>query len=175
MIVYKFFTIGEYEKKEKWINNMCSKGYALKGCNICKFYFEPCNPNEYYYSLELLENLPSSTSNEDFLNFLQDEWNIEYVCKYRNWVFFRRKKSQGKFSLFPDISTKICYLKRILRFRFAIVLTLIGFALLDILYPSKDPSDQLFSFLLFIIALIFIIVNIPNLNKYRQLKKSDES
>ena len=53
MIIFKFFALGEYEKKEKWVNKMCSKGYALTNCNVCSFMFDKCNPGEYYYSIEL--------------------------------------------------------------------------------------------------------------------------
>ena len=62
MVVFKFFTVGDYEKLEHWINKMCFKGYALKDYSFGRFYFEPCIENEYYYSIELFENLPSSLS-----------------------------------------------------------------------------------------------------------------
>ena len=68
MVVFKFFTVGDYEKLEHWINKMCFKGYALKDYSFGRFYFEPCMENEYYYSIELFENLPSSLSSEDFFN-----------------------------------------------------------------------------------------------------------
>lgn len=175
MVVYKFFAMGEYEKKEKWINNMCSKGYALKSCNMCKFYFEPCTPDEYYYSLELLENLPKSPYSEDFINYLQDEWCVEYVCQYRNWAFFRREKSQGKFSLFPGVSEKVFYFKRILISRLIMILLLLGIGSLSMLYSTHGSTDETFACLLFLIDIIVFIFNIPNYNKYVQLKKSDES
>ena len=82
MVIFKFFTVGDYEKLEHWINKMCFKGYALKDYSFGRFYFEPCIENEYYYSIELFENLPSSLSSEDFFNYLNDECNIEYVCKF---------------------------------------------------------------------------------------------
>ena len=172
MVIFKFFTMGEYDKKEKWINRMCSKGYALKTCGICRFVFEPCNPDEYYYSLELLENIPSHTVNEDFFNYLMDEWNVEYVCKYRNWFFFRRKKSYGKFSLFNNTKAKVYYFYRVLRFRLLMFLLLVGLGLFSLLYSSHGSYDETFASLLFSIALIITIINIPTFSKYIKLKKS---
>lgn len=175
MIIYKFFALGEYKKKEKWINIMCSKGYALKNFNFCRYNFEKCNPDEYHYFLELFENLPSSPNQDDFLNYLEDEWNVEYVCHYRNWVFFRRKKMLGKFSIFYNVQSKIYYFKRILLFRFFAFILLISFSILNILYSPKGSTDKTFALLLILVAIIVFAVNIPTFIKYRKLKKSDES
>ena len=175
MIKYKFFTIGQYEQKQKWINDMCSKGYALKSCNMYKYDFEPCIPNQYYYAFELLENLSTSPTREDFLNYLCSEWHVEYVCQYRNWVFFRRSKSEGKFSLFNNMSRKIYYFKRILIFRFTIVFLLSVFAYFNFLYPCEGYSDYIFSFLLIIICTLIIITTFPSFIKYIKLKKSNKN
>ena len=175
MIVYKFFALGEYKKKEEWVNMMCEKGYALKKFNFLKFEFEKCNPYEYYYSLELFENLPSSPDHEDFLNYLEDEWSVEYVCHSRNWVFLRRKKELGKFSLFPNIHSKIYYFKKILLARFLQVIILISFAILNLLSSPKGSVDETFALLLILIALIIVAFNIPTFIKYLKFKKSEES
>ncbi|MDU4860698.1 MAG: DUF2812 domain-containing protein [Terrisporobacter othiniensis] len=175
MIIYKFFALGEYEKKEKWINIMCSKGYALKSWSFCKYKFEKCNPGEYNYFLELFENLSSSPNQEDFLNYLEDEWSVEYVCHYRNWVFFRRKKMLGKFSMFSNLESKIDYFRRILLFRLFAFIFLICFSILNILYSSIGSTDKVFALLLILIAIIVFTVNIPTFIKYRKLKKTDES
>lgn len=175
MIIYKFFSLGEYEKQEKWINNMCSKGYALKDFKSFIYSFEKCIPNEYYYSLELLENLPSSPNHEDFLNYLEDEWCVKYVCHYKSWAFFRRKRTLGKFSLFSDLQSKIHYFKKILTFRFCITIGLISFAVLNILYSPKGSIDNDFAVLLILISIIILVINTPTFVKYHKLKKSAES
>lgn len=175
MVIYKFFALGEYEKEEQWINNMCTKGYALKDFKFCKFNFEKCKPGEYYYCFELLENLPSSPNQEDFLNYLEDEWNVEYVCQYRNWVFFRRKRILGKFSLFSSAQSKIDYFKRILTFRLCVIFILIFFATFNMLSSPSGSIDETFALLLILIAIIVFAFNIPTFMKYHELKKSEES
>lgn len=171
MIIYKFFPIGKYEKEEEWVNKMCSDGYALVDFKCCKYYFKKCKPNEYYYSIELLENFPSYPNHEDFLNYLEDEWSVEYVCDYRNWVFFRRKKILGKFSLFSDTQSKTHYFKKILMFRFLIVILLIFSSILNIIFPTKDSTDKIFSILLIIISIIIVFINTPTFIKYIKLKR----
>lgn len=175
MIIYKFFALGEYEKVQEWVNIMCKNGYALKSFNFFKFEFEKCNPDEYYYSLELFENLTCSPNHEDFLNYLQDEWSVEYVCSSRNWVFFRRKKELGKFSLFLNIQSRIYYFKKILFARFFQFIILISFAILVFLSSPKGSVDETFALLLILIALIIASLNIPTFIKYLKLKKSEES
>ena len=175
MIIFKFFALGEYEKKEKWVNKMCSKGYALTNCNVCSFLFDKCNPGEYYYSIELLENLPSHPTNEDFINYLNDEWGIEYVCQNRNWAFFRRKRKLGEFSLFSNVSSKVYYFKRTLISRLMLIIFLIIFSLLNISTSASGSTDQIVSFLLILVSIILVIVDIPTFIEYKKLKKLDES
>lgn len=174
MIAYKFFALGEYEKKEKWVNDMCSKGYALKNFNFCKYEFDSCEPGEYYYSLELLENFHSSPINEDFFNYLEDEWSVEFVSSYCDWVFFKRKKSLGKFSLFPDVHTKASYFKRIISFRFSSIICLIFIGLLDYVSSTPGSTDKSFSFIIFLISLVAFTINMPTFINFIKLKKSDD-
>lgn len=174
MIIYKFFALGEYERKEKWVNDMCSKGYALKSFGFCTYKFDPCEPGEYHYSLELLENLHSSPKNEDFFNYLEDEWNVEFVSSYCNWVFFRRKKYLGRFSLFPNVHTKTFYFKRIISFRFTLIIFLIFIGLLDYISSTLGSTDKSFSIIMLLASIVLFIVNIPTFIKFIKLKKSDD-
>lgn len=174
MVIYKFFTLANYEKKEKWINDMCSKGYALKKFSFFKYEFEPCNPGEYYYSLELFESLPCTLEHQDFLNYLDDEWNIEYVHCHYNWAFFRRKKYLGKFSLFSNVHTKVSYFKRVVTHRLILISLLIVFSIVDFIYSIPDSTDITFAVIVLSISIMTLIVNIPTFIKFLKLKKSDD-
>ncbi|MBN2616897.1 MAG: DUF2812 domain-containing protein, partial [Spirochaetales bacterium] len=101
-----------YEKEEKWLNEMCSKGYGLVGYSWCKYTFNDCEPNEYIYRLEMLEHLPSSPEGQKYLEFLKDT-GIEHVATYIKWVFLRKKSSDGQFNLFTDIESKVKHHMRI--------------------------------------------------------------
>ena len=134
-----------------------------------KFNFEKCIPDEYYYSLELLENIPSYPNHEDFLNYIEEELIVEYVYHYKSWVFFIRKRTLVKFILFSDAKSKIYY------FRIFTVITLISFAILNILSSPIGSVDEIFALLLILIAIIVLAISIPTSIKYIKLKKSDES
>lgn len=172
MIIYRLFAAGDYDKRQKWINDMCLKGYALKKFGLIRYEFEKCKPGEYYYCLELLENLPTNPENQDYINFLRDEWSIEYVDSHYNWVFFRRKRVGGKFNLFSNPETKLSYFKRMLIFRASLIIVLLILSFSNLLFYHPDNSDKFFSILEITIALLALIENLPNFRKYRILKKA---
>ncbi|MEG0050755.1 MAG: DUF2812 domain-containing protein [Terrisporobacter sp.] len=172
MMVYRLFTAGEYDKREKWINEMCKKGYALKDLGMFKYEFEKCPPGEYYYCLELLENLPSNPENQDYINFLRDEWKIEYVASNCNWAVFRRKEIGGRFSLFSTMNTKISYFKRIVAFRIFVISLLLFLGFSNILLSPPNSGDIVFSVLEILIAISILIFNIPTFVKLYRLKKA---
>lgn len=175
MVIYRLFTAGEYDKREKWVNEMCKKGYALKRFGLVKYEFEKCKPDEYYYCLELFENLPSHPDHEDYINFLRDEWKIEYVDSDYNWAFFRRKRIDGKFSLFSTKEAKIAYFKRILTFRISITSLLLLLSITNILLSPSDSSDIVFSILGILFAIFIFVANVPNFIKLYKLKNSSHS
>lgn len=174
MVIYKFFTLANYEKKEKWINDMCSRGYALKKFSFFKYEFEPCNPGEYYYSLELFESLPCTLEHQDFIDYLDDEWNVEYVHSHYNWALFRRKKYLGKFSLFSNIHTKVSYFKRVVTHRLILISLLIVFSIVDLIYSIPGSTDIAFAVIVLSISIMTLIVNIPTFIKFLKLRKSDD-
>jgi len=52
--VWKAFL--DYEKEEKWLNEMVAKGFAMTAYSWCHYTFENCVPGEYIYRIELLEH-----------------------------------------------------------------------------------------------------------------------
>jgi hypothetical protein len=94
--VRKYFFIWEYEKEEHWLNDMSQKGWQLKWTSIGRYVFESGEPGAYIYRLELLENNPNSKENLSYLLFLI-ETGIEMVGECRNWIYLRRKASEGDF------------------------------------------------------------------------------
>ena len=55
-VIKKVFMAWEYEKEEKWLNEMASKGLALVDYSIFRYSFEPCEPGEYSFKIQLLEH-----------------------------------------------------------------------------------------------------------------------
>ncbi len=101
-----------YEKEEKWLNDMAAKGLALCDYSWCRYVFEDAPKGEYTYRIELLENLPSHPESRKYIEFLE-ETGVEFVASFMRWVYFRKKAADGPFDLYSDIDSKIRHYKRI--------------------------------------------------------------
>ena len=105
-IIKKVFFAWEYEKEEKWLNEMSAKGLALVDYTFCRYSFEECEPGEYSFKIQLLEHRPNHPESEQYIRFME-ETGAEQVASYLNWVYFRKKTAEGTFELFSDIDSKL--------------------------------------------------------------------
>ncbi len=110
--VYKAFTVGAFEKEEKWLNEMSAKGLQLIDVGFCRYVFKEGTPGEYVYRLELLENLPSSPQSVAYIRFM-NEVGVEQVGSFLRWVYFRKKAMDAPFDLYSDVNSKVKHFKRI--------------------------------------------------------------
>ena len=56
-VVYKGFFVWNFEKEEKWLNEMAAKGFALISVGPFRYEFEDSLPDEYEVRLELLKKV----------------------------------------------------------------------------------------------------------------------
>jgi len=110
--VRKIYTIGAYEKEEKWLNEMAAKGMMLTDVGFCRYVFEEGTPGEYIYRLELLNHLPSHAESVAYIKFFE-ETGVEYVSTILRWVYFRKKTEDGPFEIYSDINSRISHYKRV--------------------------------------------------------------
>ncbi|KGK87283.1 hypothetical protein DP73_14470 [Desulfosporosinus sp. HMP52] len=111
---FKFFV--DFEKEEKWLNQMAAKGYNFIDFSLPgRYLFETGNPGEYIYRIELLKHLPNSPESKDYIEFLEDTGG-ELVSSHFRWAWFRRKSADGPFHLFTDYSSQIKHYQRIIWF-----------------------------------------------------------
>lgn len=108
-VVKKFFWAWEFEKEEKWLNEMSAKGLALSDYSFCRYSFEETEPSEYSFKIQLLEHRTSHPESESYIRFME-EIGAEQVASYMNWVYFRKKTAEGPFELFSDMESKIRHL-----------------------------------------------------------------
>ncbi|RXJ02427.1 DUF2812 domain-containing protein [Anaerobacillus alkaliphilus] len=111
--VYKLFM--NYEREEKWLNEMAAKGMHLVDFSFGRYVFEEGTPGEYIYRIELLENLPSSAESRAYIRWMEES-GVDCVASYIRWVYFRKKASEGPFDLYSDIDSKISHYKKIAMF-----------------------------------------------------------
>lgn len=113
--VHKWFWVWDFDKEEKWLNEMAAKGLALVSVGFCRYEFEDCVPGEYKICLDFLENRMSGVEKAKYIEFLE-ETGAEQVGTYQRWIYFRKRTSEENFQIFSDYNSRIQYLTRIIRF-----------------------------------------------------------
>lgn len=111
--ICKWFFAWDFDKEEKWLNEMAAKGLALVAVSGIFYTFEQSEPGEYGIRIELLNNLPSFPESEEYIRFLEST-GAEHIGSTFRWVYFRKKKVNGTFDLFSDYDCRIRHLNRVL-------------------------------------------------------------
>ena len=112
--IKKLFWVWEFDKEEKWLNEMAAKGLALISVGWCRYDFEDCEPGEYTFKLELLKEKPDHPESRKYIEFLEST-GAEHVGSYLSWIYLRKKKELGEFELFSDLQSRIDHLSRMIR------------------------------------------------------------
>ena len=110
--MHKWWWSWEHEKEEEWLNRMARQGWSLISVGFCTYEFEECESGEYVYRIELLENNYNSKEGQDYIAFVESTGAV-LVGHYINWVYFKKKATEGSFDLFSDLDSKIKHYKRI--------------------------------------------------------------
>ena len=113
--MHKLFFVWEFDKEEKWLNEMAAKGLCLVSVGFCKYEFEDCIPGEYRICLQLLEKSPRNPEMQKYIEFLE-QTGAEHIGSFTRWVYFRKKASDGDFELFSDNASRVKYLTGMLGF-----------------------------------------------------------
>lgn len=109
----KFKMYFDKDTEEAWLQSMCEQGWAFKSFFLGLYTFEPCQPGEYIYRIDLMAG--KWVEQERFLAFMR-EAGVEPVGKWYRWCYLRRKASEGPFELYSDAESKIAHYTRIRRF-----------------------------------------------------------
>lgn len=168
--VRKVFCAWEFDKEEKWLNDMAAKGLALTSVGFCRYEFEDCVPGEYKFSLEFLDGRTSSAENVKYIEFLE-EAGMKHVGTYGRWVYFRGRTYN--YRLFSDNTSKVKHLTRIIRFiTFLWVFNLCcGFYNLFLFFRLHNPIS-LVCIISFAIT-FFVAIGIVRLLKKRKRLKNE--
>ena len=106
--VWKWLWVWEYDKEERWLNQMAMQGWALVEVGFCRYVFEKCEPGEWIIRLQMH---PRDESYTDFL----EEIGAEYIGRVIQWIYFRRRAEDGPFELFSDTQSRLEHLQWIAR------------------------------------------------------------
>lgn len=170
----------DFEKEEKWLNEMSAKGLALVNYSWCKYVFEDAPQGEYTYRLELLEKPINHPDSQNYLSFMKDT-GVEMVASFNRWVYFRRKAADGEFNIYSDKDSKLKHYSRVRAF-FVLAAALNFFiGLMNFSYGTHEtisghvPINGYFSIISFLVAVLFIIFLIlPLTGKISALEKEKD-
>ena len=107
----KFRWYYDKDDEEKFLNDMSAKGYAMKRFFLGIYWFDKCNPNEYTYRVDII-NDKNKLEKKEFYDIV-NETGAELVQTWGIWAFFRKKGSN--FELYTDNESRINQYKRINR------------------------------------------------------------
>lgn len=124
-MMLKFKLYFDKDAEEAWLKEMSIKGWAFKKFFLGFYIFEACEPGEYNYQIDLLDNWKGDK--KDFATFMEES-GVEVISQWYRWVYIRKKASDGPLEMYTDSESKIAQYNRIKNFfKLGFVIELICF------------------------------------------------
>lgn len=132
-IVYRIFTIADYEREALCFREMHAKGWKLRKVSYSillfavKYTFEKCHPEQVSYQLDFYPMEKSERAS--YLQLFKDcGW--EHITDFNSFSYFRKAHSEiesnVEFEIYNDAAGKLAMVNRILRLRLVPVLLLLA-------------------------------------------------
>ena len=158
-IVYRIFTIADYEREALYFREMHAKGWKLRKVSYSillfavKYTFEKCHPEQVSYQLDFYPMEKSERAS--YLQLFKDcGW--EHVTDFNGFSYFRKLhsgiESDTEFEIYNDAAGKLAMVKRILTMRMLPILLLFS-ALLPV-FSKFVSGGNYFSWEMFLIVII---------------------
>lgn len=158
-IVYRIFTIADYEREALYFREMHAKGWKLRKVSysillfVVKYTFEKCQPEQVSYQLDFYPMEKSERAS--YLQLFKDcGW--EHITDFNSFSYFRKAHSEiesdAEFEIYNDAVGKLAMVKRILMMRMLPVLLLFS-ALLPVFSKLLSGRGS-FSWGMFLIVII---------------------
>jgi hypothetical protein len=109
----KFKLYYDKDEEEEWLRKMTLSGWAFKKFFLGFYTFEPCEPGEFNYQIDLLDNWKAEKN--DYVSFMEDA-GVEIVDQWGRWVYLKKKASDGPFEMYTDVESKIAHYSKIKNF-----------------------------------------------------------
>ncbi|WP_049524781.1 DUF2812 domain-containing protein [Streptococcus pseudopneumoniae] len=132
-IVYRLFTIADYEREALYLRKMHAEGWKLKEVTYSnlvvavKYTFEKCQPEQVSYQLDFYPMRKSDRAS--YLQLFKD-CGGEHITDFNGFSYFRKLhsgiESDAEFEIYNDAAGKLAMVNRILRLRLVPVLLLLA-------------------------------------------------
>ena len=158
-IVYRIFTIADYDREALYFREMHAKGWKLRKVSYSillfavKYTFEKCQSEQVSYQLDFY---PMKTSERTSYLQLFKDCGWEHITDFNGFSYFRKAHSEiesdAEFEIYNDATGKLDIVHRILRLRLLPVLFFLS--MLIPLFLKLLSERDVFSGLVFLITII---------------------
>ena len=183
-IVYRIFTIADYEREALYFREMHAKGWKLRKVSYSillfavKYTFEKCHPEQVSYQLDFYPMEKSERAS--YLQLFKDcGW--EHITDFNSFSYFRKAHSEiesnAEFEIYNDVAGKLAMVNRILRLRLVPVLLLLAIHIPFLLkLLNRSNTFDLWKFLavgldIFLSLIILLIVSYIGWKLWHEKKK----
>ena len=162
-VVYRIFTIADYEREALYLRKMHAEGWKLKEVTYSnlvvavKYTFEKCQPEQVSYQLDFYPMRKSDRAS--YLQLFKD-CGGEHITDFNGFSYFRKLhsgiESDAEFEIYNDAAGKLAMVKRILTMRMLpiLLLFLLIFSALLPIFSKFVSGGSSFSWELFLIVII---------------------
>ncbi|MDR1330280.1 MAG: DUF2812 domain-containing protein [Oscillospiraceae bacterium] len=129
----RFFWGWDFEREEKWLNEMSAKGSGLvdvrnakgiRGFLKTQYTFEDCAPGEWIIRKQFLEKPRDRVVTNDYIHLVRESGAEIFGANWRNLLYARKKADAGPFELIGNIDSRIWHLRKIRKPSLIIVIIL---------------------------------------------------
>ena len=183
-IVYRIFTIADYEREALYFREMHAKGWKLRKVSYSillfavKYTFEKCHSEQVSYQLDFYPMEKSERAS--YLQLFKDcGW--EHITDFNSFSYFRKAHSEiesnAEFEIYNDVAGKLAMVNRILRLRLVPVLLLLAIHIPFLLkLLNRSNTFDLWKFLavgldIFLSLIILLIVSYIGWKLWHEKKK----
>ena len=183
-IVYRIFTIADYEREALYFREMHAKGWKLRKVSYSillfavKYTFEKCQPEQTSYQLDFYPMEKSERAS--YLQLFKDcGW--EHITDFNGFSYFRKLhsgiESDAEFEIYNDAAGKLAMVNRILRLRLVPVLLLLAIHIPFLLkLLNRSNTFDLWKFLavgldIFLSLILLLIVSYIGWKLWHEKKK----
>lgn len=174
----KFKLYADKDKEEKWLNEMCQKGWAMTKYCIGVYNFEPCEPGKYIYRVDMPKEIGKDDmrgeNREQYVSFIE-ETGAEHVCDWFWWMIFRREASKGKFELYTDPESQIALYQRIRKLFLWVgmieVICAVNNTLIFLGKGAKDAVDMMLLVIIYLFVMVFVTAIARTSRKINKLRE----
>lgn len=138
-VKFRFYL--DFEKEEKWINEMARKGWHLEKFLLGRFTFIKGDPGESIYRNEFITGM-SVLEKKEYFEFLKDS-GITIVHEFGGWVYMKKAAAEGPFEIYTDTKSKIDYYKRILNIFLVLFFVNLSLGIMNVNIYTDNSSIEI--------------------------------